>query len=474
MYHINYFLLEGHFAERIFLSGFSSQSPFKYDYDLNIVYADLNQNQKTLDFKRRLIVDVLESSGSESGSVIGGRFTETGVFEKIERKRKPYKHYSMFFEFGGYELRCESESPKYAQSDGKYMWVCQTFECQQNVELFDIEKNGRIWEWKNDKYESIQRETPTKVGNVLIHNLGYEDSSNLKGYVENFNGAMVGLELKTGHELWRTTFEYMVANYIDVDGRLILSTMGYLIELDPITGKELNRVDTDFPVAHSQGRKDMVAVYDIEDALLFISSVDKKLSVHDRRTLEQLQIINLPDSPASYGVDAKHKPIKFKDTWNLKVGAGYQNADRPSNDMLMQLTLCQPGEQASTNIEKKPPYKVTAIEEQEGQESYRIDLDAQTTDQLIRLAEVEVALIPGNHGNTMWGAPDKNPRFNGKIAFYGTLPSEISPAELNRAKGYLRLLVKHWQRVAEGDMGPYGSIPGTCIELSCFLNGEEV
>jgi len=472
MYNVSYFYVEMDFCKDYGVEKIESSIPFKYGYDLSIIYASFNDHKRVLDYDNRIVINQMEESSEKYDPRAQGEFTGTGLLKKTEKIN--WKEYNTYISYGDYELRYEKTNIKFPATDGTYVWMSNVLEGLQKVDCIDLKTGCDIWSWVDESYEPLRLEVPLKIAGVLIHNLGYEDSSNLKGYVENFNGAMVGLDLKTGHELWRTTFEYMVANYIDVDGRLILSTMGYLVELDPVTGKELKRVDTHFSEAHLQGRKDWIAVYDIEDALLFISSADKKLSIHDRHTLEQRQVVNLPDSPASYGVDAKHKPIRFKDTWNLKVGAGYQNADRPSNDMLMQITLCQPGEQPSTNIEEKPPYQVTVIEEKEGQESYRIDLEARTPDHLIRLAEVEVALIPGNHGNTMWGAPDKNPKFNGKIAFYGTLPSEISPAELNRAKGYLRLLVQHWERVAEGDMGPYGSIPGTYIELSCFLNGEKI
>ena len=350
------------------------------------------------------------------------------------------------------------------------LWVFSINDEEHYIECINMSLDEIAWEYSTSGYEQKHIQSPIKVGESLIHNLGYQRTTNLKGYVEAHNGAIIGLSLDRGEEIWRTEFDFLVSSMINSDGRLLIAYFGYLVEIDSVTGKELKRIDTQLLEAHKLGW-DLVAVHDMGECLVFISSGDFSISIHDKATLEQIQVVRIPDS---YGIHATHKPIVKDGTVYIALRGSNQDASRPSDYLLMKLTPCERVEEAVSMMEEKPPHKISVVSEPQNQESYRIDLDAITPDQLIRLAEVEVALIPGNHGKTMWGAPDKNPKFNGKISFYGTLPKNIVEAEIERARSYLKLLKEYWDELAAGEMGPYGSVKGTLIDLSCYLNNEKV
>ena len=466
MYRSSYFFIEEAFAVEYGLYG-NGISPFRYNYELFVIYASLKDNKKALDLEKRIKIDLMEEQDDDYQKP-DGYYTKTGVFlreEKINRRER-----NTYLSYGSYQKEYLNSDFKFPETDGRYLWVYTDNKEEQAIECLDMQTDQKIWAYHNSEYRYPQNTTPTKIGDVLVHNLGFKNSRDVDDQGKIIptlreESALIGIELETGKKLWCCEFPFQVFNYINVDGRIILSTMNFMVELDPVTGQELKRVDTQLTSG---------AVHDIEDHLLFISSVDKTLSVHNRHTLEQMQVIELPKEPVSYGIDDAKKPIKYKNTWNMSVGAGYQEADRPSNDMLMQISLCEPGEQPTSTIEEKPPHTVSIVPEANDEESYRIDLEAQTPDHLIRFAEIEISLIPAKHGDTMWGAPAKNKKFNGCIAFYGILPTNTSEADIERTRSYLKLLEQHWQRVAEGDMGPYGSTPGSVIVLKCYLNGDAV
>jgi hypothetical protein len=465
MYSADYFYSQCGFIHEGFLSG---DGAFKYDFDLSVVYASPLPNIKILDFEGKKLVEKMTENPSGMNQERIGYFTNAGLHVKSQRLKRSV--YSNVFTIDDFTLNFDGSGFKYAETGGGFLWVFSNEDKNQEFECFKIPSSNPVWRVSVAGYELERPKAPVKVGSNLVHNLGYQNSSNLKGYVEKFDGALLGLSLQGGREVWRTVFERMVSGFINVDERLIVAYLGYIVELDAETGDELKRFDTQLPEAHRLSCQ-YVGIWDVKDYLLFVSSGDFSISVHDRSTLEQIQVIRIPDP---YDIDAEREPVVKEGSVYFALRGGIQEPDRPSDYLMMKLTPCELGAEPVSIMEEKPPHKISVISESQNQESYRIDLDAQTPDQLIRLAEVEVALIPGNHGKTMWGAPDINPKFNGKIAFYGTLPENISDTEIERTARYLKLLKEYWDKIAKGDMGPYGSVKGTLIDLSCYLNGEKI
>jgi len=449
----------------LYAYGISGKGNFKYDHNLCVIFASHEENLQVINFEKKEVVNVMEPTKEP---IPEGYFTSTGVYQR--EYTEDYYEWDTSIEFGSFSFTYHRATPKIAETDEELLWVFSNEEKNQEFECFKIPSNSPVWRSSVAGYELERPKAPVKVGSNLVHNLGYQNSSNLKGYVEKFDGALLGLSLQGGKEVWRTAFERMVSGFINVDERLIVTYLGYIVELDAETGDELKRFDTQLPEAHRLSCQ-YVGIWDVKGYLLFVSSGDFSISVHDRSTLEQIQVIRIPDP---YDIDAEREPVVKEGSVCFALRGGIQEQDRPSDYLMMKLTPCELGAEPVSIMEEKPPHKISVISEPQNQESYRIDLDAQTPDQLIRLAEVEVALIPGNHGKTMWGAPDINPKFNGKIAFYGTLPENISGTEIERTARYLKLLKEHWDKVAKGDMGPYGSVKGTLIDLSCYLNGEKI
>lgn len=459
MFTTHYYYTECSF---IYTYGISGKGNFKYDHNLYVIFASHEENQQVLNFEKKEVTYVMAPTKE---SIPEGYFTLTGVYQR--EYTEDYYEWDTTIEFGSFSFTYYRATHKKAETDGDFLWVFSNEEKNQEFECFKMPSKSPVWRSNVTGYDLDRPKAPVKVGNNLVHNLGYQNSSNLKGYVEKFDGALLGLSLQGGNEVWRTEFERMVSGFINVDERLIVAYLGYIVELDAETGDELKRFDTQLPEAHRLSCQ-YVGIWDVKDYLLFVSSGDFSISVHDRSTLEQVQVIRIPDP---YDIDAERGPVVKEGSVYFALRGGIQEPDRPSDYLMMKLSL---GKKPISLMEEKPPHKISVISEPESQESYRIDLDAQTPDQLIRLAEVEVALIPGNHGKTMWGAPDKNPKFNGKISFYGTLPENIAEAEIERARSYLKLLKEYWDELAAGDMGPYGSVKGTLIDLSCYLNGEKI
>lgn len=473
-------------------SGMVGLNPFLYGFDFKVLYASLFPFVRSVDHDERKNVDILKPD-QRGGSSVSSRpwYTDKGLLVNVDRKSRRQKNYS--FEYESTKITFEGVEALVAETDGQYIWVKSK---ERNIleetdtvvlDCYLVSSGEKIWSFQYDGFSEYgsHSHTPKKVGDFLVVNLGYASKKSgsyvpemaeayerlgFKDDIVFIDGGLLAIDIETGKEIWRAKYDYAVSNFIVVEDRLFLAYLGKVIEVDVNSGGEISRVDTGYEHAHAFA--DQGAIHDVGEYLAYVSTLDKGITVYDKSTLNEVQKIQIPELYSLKSFNSFYVGEENKVYATLKGDA--QSLSRPSDYLLMVLTPCQQGDVPSIDIEQKPPRTVTVIEE-DAEEFYRVELDAETADQLIRFAEVEIDLIAGNHGRTMWGAPAQNKKFAGRIEFQATLPEELPNSEIERAKEYLIVLREYWDKVKEDDCyGPYGGKPGTYICPNFYLNGETI
>lgn len=436
--------------------GLTCLNPFVYDYDMRCIYGDLRPHLRELDFDDRLIKHTLVPI--EEKRDLGGYFGDCGVLIKSKKIKRGL--FNSSFELNGKTIHLEET--KWRRGVSYLDKLVLHSSSPSSLSCYDFPTSHQNWEVAFDTYEQHNIQAPLFLDQgLVIFNLGYHTDSH--------QGAIVCLDLATGQQQWLTEFDTPISNIQIVNEKRILAAhQGCIVELCPKSGDVLQNIDTELPEAHKEGW-DNLAIYAVFDKLLYVSSMDTKIAVFNKDTLEKEQVIQLPDYMDIY---ATHKPLikNGKVYWSLR--GGIQDVDRPSDYLLMELTPFSEDREPQVTMEEKPPVEVSVVQDGE-YESYQIDLKSDTPDQLIRFAEIEVQLVASNHGHTMWGAPALNKKFNGKIQLNTELPEGTSGEEVERATKYLHVLKEYWDKHTQ-EMGPKGSVKGSYIALSCFLNGSKV
>lgn len=490
MFNVKYFLSNNAFVNQLGLQ--DNDKPFIFSLSLKVDYANVVPRKQVLDNSKKRVVALNEPDFDfDPFSGYDEFYTENGLLVISNENDNGEVDYS--FEIEDFSVRYENGDFPLADTDGYNIWIASSDKdldgefYKTKIKCYSASNIGCVWEFIYNSYNPFgsHSHTPKKVGNCLVINLGYASKKSgsyvpemaeayerlgFKDDIVFIDGGLLAIDIETGKEIWRAKYDYAVSNFIAVEDRLFLAYLGEVIELDVNSGREINRVDTGYEHAHAFA--DQGAIHDVGEYLAYVSTLDKGITVYDKSTLHEVQKIQIPELYSLKSFNSFYVGEENKVYATLKGDA--QSLSRPSDYLLMVLTPCQQGDLPSIDIEQKPPRTVTVIEE-DAEEFYRVELDAETADQLIRFAEVEIDLIAGNHGRTMWGAPAQNKKFAGRIEFQATLPEELPNSEIERAKEYLIVLREYWDKVKEDDCyGPYGGKPGTYICPNFYLNGETI
>jgi hypothetical protein len=278
---------------------------------------------------------------------------------------------------------------------------------------------NQIWSFDIGRTSVIYRP------NLMFANVGDGILFNA-GELPDKSGAIVCLNKTTGKPIWRRDFDRRVENSFYIDGKIYLAIANRMMILEASDG------GTDLEFFADIADTDLTALWSDKKLIYVIAARSNKILAYTLHG-EYIRSYELPPHPVlKHGAKIlKHDGVNY---------LGLVGPDQVLSGVEGGLLTWTPEDVLAgkeLELEEKPFIISMVIKEDDGSQSYYLNIPCNNIHDVLRFGEIEARKVSALHGKQMWDNEETcNKKFNGQIKLI------IEPAVGEENRVYLDMLAK--------------------------------
>lgn len=226
------------------------------------------------------------------------------------------------------------------------------------------------------------------------------------GVNQSDQGEVVCLEKKTGKLVWKNTYPKLVDSAIILNNKYYIAVGNQMLVLDPFTGEELLSFIAEIP------DQDETILWTDDILLYVIAAQSNELLAYSLDGQQLIKRYKIPSHPCINfrNIPKSHKQVNYLSlTFGLDTLAGVECGvlSWTSEEVLAGKPL---------EIEEKPPMAIITAGEEDGSQSYYVNVPCESIHEVIRFGEITAKKIAALRGRQLWENDETlNKKFNGNI-----------------------------------------------------------